>query len=98
MMEWWAVIARLNLERIATTDGSTQSANFSSLTSIPILSTSSLLSLSWLTKEGRDSVRQIDLAEAMARLSRAFLLTEFVLSRKLALAVCDGEAGLVCGS
>ncbi len=98
MIECWAVIARLNLERMATTEGSTQSANFSSLTSIPILSTSTLFSLSWLTREGRDSVRRMDLAEATARLSKAFLLIEFVLSRKLALAMAEGEAGLACNS
>jgi hypothetical protein len=78
---------------MVTMAGSLKSANFSSLTSIPILSTSSLLSLSWLTKDGRELARRMDLAEAKVRLSKAFLLIELDLSRGLALMVCEGEAG-----
>jgi hypothetical protein len=77
---------------MVTMAGSLKSANFSSLTSIPILSTRSLLSLSWLTRDGRESASRMVLAEAKARLSNAFLLSEFDLSRGLALMVCVGEA------
>jgi hypothetical protein len=82
---------KLSFDRIVTIAGSLKSANFSSLTSMPILSIRTLLSLSWLTRVGRVLANLMALADAMARLSNAFLLSELVLSRKLALA--DGEMG-----
>ncbi len=80
---------KLSFDRIVTIAGSLKSANFSSLASMPILSIRTLLSLNWLTREGRVLASLMALAEAMARLSKAFLLSELVLSRKLAQA--DGE-------
>jgi hypothetical protein len=64
---------KLSFDRIVTIAGSLKSANFSSLTSMPILSIRTLLSLYWLTREGRVLASLMALADAMARLSKAFL-------------------------
>ncbi len=95
MMACWADIERLNFCKIKTKAGSLKSANVSSLTSTPILSTSSLLSLSGLTRDGSDSESLMALAEASARLSNAFLLSEFALSQVYVLGEALGEAGQV---
>ena len=59
----------------------------SSLTAAVILSTRTLLLLIALTSDGDAALRRIDLAEARARLSAAFLFREAALPRNGELAL-----------